>query len=84
VTRIATVAPMPRDLSAHTASTKAELGAIGSVLDQCRERLSALAVSRGLAVNDPDDPSGDDLLTAIYEAERGVSAAARLVERAAR
>ena len=75
---------MPRDFSVNTATTKAELGAIGSVLDQCRERLAALVVSRGLAVNDPDDPTGDDLLTAIYEAERGVSAAARLVERAAR
>jgi hypothetical protein len=38
-----------------------------------------------MVVADPDDPNaGDDLLTAIYEAERGVNTALRLVQRAAR
>jgi hypothetical protein len=36
-------------------------------------------------VHDPNQPhAGDDLLTAIYEAERGVNTALRLVQRAAR
>jgi hypothetical protein len=76
---------MSRDASANAASTRAELAALANTLEQCRGRLSALAESRGMAVVDPDDPSsGDDLLTAIYEAERGVNAALRLVQRAAR
>jgi hypothetical protein len=76
---------MPRDASANADSTRAELSALAYTLEQCRERLSALAESRGLAVANPDDPNaGDDLLTAIYEAERGVNAALRLVQRAAR
>jgi hypothetical protein len=38
-----------------------------------------------MAVHDPNQPhAGDDLLTAIYEAERGVNTALRLVQRAAR
>jgi len=75
---------MSRDLTALTASAKAELSAIGASLDQCRERLAALAVRRGLAVNDPNNPTGDDLLSAMYEAERAIAVAARLVDRAAR
>jgi hypothetical protein len=76
---------MARDKSAHADSTRAELAALANSLDQCRERLAALAESRGMVVADPDDPNaGDDLLTAIYEAERGVNTALRLVQRAAR
>ena len=76
---------MPRDKSADADSTRAELAALANSLDQCRERLAALAESRGMVVANTDDPNaGDDLLTAIYEAERGVNTALRLVQRAAR
>jgi hypothetical protein len=38
-----------------------------------------------MAVHNPDEPhAGDNLLTTIYEAERGVNTALRLVQRAAR
>lgn len=76
---------MPRDVSANADSTRAELAALANTLEQCRERLAALAESRGMAVINPEDPNaGDDLLTSIYEAERGVNAALRLVQRASR
>jgi hypothetical protein len=74
-----------RDKSANADSTRAELAALANSLEQCRNRLAALAESRGMAVANPDDPNaGDDLLTSIYEAERGVNTALRLVQRAAR
>ena len=76
---------MPRDESANAATTRAELAALANTLDQARQRLSDLATQRGMAVHNPDEPhAGDDLLTAIYEAERGVNNALRLVQRAAR
>lgn len=76
---------MPRHDDAQAESTRAELAALANTLDQCRARLSDLATQRGMAVHDPDQPhAGDDLLTAIYEAERGVNTALRLVQRAAR
>ena len=76
---------MPRDADASAESTRAELAALANTLDQCRARLGDLAMQRGMAVQNPDDPyAGDDLLTAIYEAERGVNNALRLVQRAAR
>ncbi len=76
---------MPRDDSANAETTRAELAALANTLDQCRARLGDLASQRGMAVHDPNQPhAGDDLLTAIYEAERGVNNALRLVQRAAR
>ena len=76
---------MPRYISANTASTRAELAALSSTLEQCRDRIASLAESRAMAVRDPNNAdSGDDLLTAIYEAERGLNNSIRLVQRAAR
>ena len=76
---------MPRDISANTASTRAELAALSSTLEQCSDRIASLAESRAMAVRDPNNAdSGDDLLTAIYEAERGLNNSIRLVQRAAR
>jgi hypothetical protein len=47
--------------------------------------LSSLGASRLMAIRDPKNAdAGDDLLTAIYEAERGLNTALRLVQRAAR
>jgi hypothetical protein len=69
----------------NTESTKAELAAIADTLDRCRERLGSLGASRLIAIRDPKNAdAGDDLLTAIYEAERGLNTALRLVQRAAR
>ncbi len=69
----------------NTQSTKAELAAIADTLDRCRERLSTLGASRLMAIRDPKNAdAGDDLLTAIYESERGLNTALRLVQRAAR
>ena len=43
------------------------------------------AETRAMAVRDPNNAdSGDDLLTAIYEAERGLNNSIRLVQRAAK
>jgi len=76
---------MPADISGNTASTRAELSALVGTLERSRERLSALAQSRAMAIRDPNNvDAGDDLLTAIYEAERGVNTALRLVLRASR
>ena len=76
---------MPRDISSNTASTRAELAALASTLEQCRDRISALAETRAMAVRYPNNAdSGDDLLTAIYEAERGLNSSIRLVQRAAK
>jgi hypothetical protein len=73
------------DGAANTESTKAELAAIADTLDRCRERLASLGASRLIAIRDPKNAdAGDDLLTAIYEAERGLNTALRLVQRAAR
>jgi hypothetical protein len=68
-------APVPDD------SDRAELAALAATLDACRERITDLARRR--AASRADD-GGDDLLALIFEAERGVVAAQRLVERAAR
>ncbi len=69
----------------NTQSTKAELAAIADTLESCAERLSTLGASRLMAIRDPKNAdTGDDLLTAIYESERGLNTALRLVQRAAR
>lgn len=70
---------------ANTESTRAELAALADSLDRCRERIADLAQRRAMAIRDPNAAEvGDDLLMAMYEAERGVNTALRLVQRAAR
>ena len=64
------------------AAAAAELAALVSAVEQCRSRLTSLAEAR-LAARRSDD-EGDSLLTAIYEAERGLNAAIRMLQRAQR
>lgn len=77
---------MMRGMSdANTESTRAELAALVDSLDRLRERIADLAQRRAIAIRDPNSAEvGDDLLMAMYEAERGVNTALRLVQRAAR
>ena len=65
------------------ASAKAELAALVDVEESCRSRLTALAERRNAAARGKDDDA-DSLLIAIYEAERGLSTAIRLLQRAVR
>lgn len=65
------------------ASAAAELAALVDAVEACRSRLTALAERRNAAIRGSDDES-DSLLVAIYEAERGLSTAVRLLQRAAR
>jgi hypothetical protein len=60
--------------SPNRASALAELAALAENVERCRERIVALAESQRLA----------GLLMAIYEAERGLINAVRLLQRAAR
>ena len=70
---------------ANTESTRAELAALADSLERCRERFADLAQRRAMAIRDPNAADvGDDMLMAMYEAERGVNTALRLVQRAAR
>ena len=70
---------------ANTESTRAELAALADFLERCRERIADLAQRRAMAIRDPNAADvGDDMLMAMYEAERGVNTALRLVQRAAR
>ncbi|MFZ9819005.1 MAG: hypothetical protein ACO321_07525 [Ilumatobacteraceae bacterium] len=70
---------------ANTESTRAELAALADSLDRCRERIADLAQRRAMAIREPNAADvGDDMLMAMYEAERGVNTALRLVQRAAR
>ena len=70
---------------ANTESTRAELAALADSLERCRERIADLAQRRAMAIRDPNATDvGDDMLMAMYEAERGVNTALRLVQRAAR
>ena len=76
---------MPKREAGNSASTAAELAALADTIEGCRERLASLASSRAMAVrNDKDPDAGDDMLSAIYEAERGLNNAHRLVMRAER
>lgn len=73
------------DISANTASTAAELAALADTIERCCQRIGSLASSRAMAVRHESNPDvGDDMLSAIYEAERGLKNAHRLVVRAAR
>ncbi|MFM8811195.1 MAG: hypothetical protein ACKOEK_03345 [Actinomycetota bacterium] len=70
---------------ANTESTRAELAALADSLERCRERIADLAQRRAMAIRDPNAADvGDDMLMVMYEAERGVNTALRLVQRAAR
>ena len=63
----------------NTESTRAELAALADSLERCRERISDLAQRRAMAIRDPDAPDvGDDMLMAMYEAERGVNTALQI------
>jgi len=71
--------------SPNRASALAELAALAENVERCRERIVALAESQRLATYDPKKPENDEgLLMAIYEAERGLINAVRLLQRAAR
>ena len=65
------------------ASAAAELAALVDAVEACRARLTALAEQRNAAVRTKEDEA-DSLLIAIYEAERGLSTAIRLLQRATR
>jgi hypothetical protein len=65
------------------ASAAAELAALVDAVEACRSRLTALAEQRNRAKRGSDDEA-DSLLVAIYEAERGLSTAVRLLQRAQR
>lgn len=71
--------PTPSDNS----SAAAELAALVDAVEACRSRLSALAERRNTALRGENDDA-DSLLVSIYEAERGLSTAIRLLQRAAR
>ena len=70
---------------ANTETTRAELAALADTLDRRRERIADLAQRRAMSIRDPNAAEvGDDMLMAMYEAERGVNTALRLVQRAVR
>jgi len=73
---------MASDQSARDASAAAELAALVDAVESCRSRLTSLAERRNAASRSNDD--ADSLLVAIYEAERGLSTAIRLLQRAVR
>ena len=76
---------IPRMSDANTETTRAELAALADTLDRCRERIADLAQRRAMSIRDPNAAEvGDDMLMAMYEAERGVNTALRLVQRAVR
>lgn len=76
---------MPKKDSGNSTSTAAELAALADTIEGCRQRIASLASSRAMAVRSEKDPdAGDDMLSAIYEAERGLNNAHRLVMRAVR
>jgi hypothetical protein len=69
--------------SSENSSAAAELAALVDAVEACRSRLSALAERRNAALRGEDDDA-DSLLVSIYEAERGLSTAIRLLQRAVR
>lgn len=74
---------MASDRSRDDASAAAELAALVDAVESCRSRLTSLAERRNAASRGKDDDA-DSLLVAIYEAERGLSTAVRLLQRAVR
>ncbi|MHB1130620.1 MAG: hypothetical protein ACYC06_11395 [Ilumatobacteraceae bacterium] len=76
---------MSNDISTNAASTATELAALADTIERCCQRIGSLASSRVMVVRHESNPDvGDDMLSAIYEAERGLKNAHRLVVRAAR
>ena len=71
--------PTPSD----NASAAAELALSVDAVEACRTRLSALAERRNAALRGDGDDA-DSLLVSIFEAERGLSTAIRLLQRAVR
>ncbi|MFZ9806347.1 MAG: hypothetical protein ACO3ER_08380 [Ilumatobacteraceae bacterium] len=69
--------------SSDNSSAASELAALVDAVEACRSRLSALAERRNAALRGEDDDA-DSLLVSIYEAERGLSTAIRLLQRAVR
>lgn len=69
--------------SSDNSSAAAELAALVDAVEACRSRLSALAERRNAALRGESDEA-DSLLVSIYEAERGLSTAIRLLQRAVR
>ncbi len=69
--------------SSDNSSAAAELAALVDAVEACRSRLTALAERRNAALRGKDDEA-DSLLVSIYEAERGLSTAIRLLQRAVR
>ena len=69
--------------SSDNSSAAAELAALVDAVEACRSRLTALAERRNAALRGKDDEA-DSLLVSIYEAERGLSTAIRLLQRAMR
>lgn len=74
---------MESDRSRDNASAAAELAALVDAVESCRSRLTSLAERRN-AVSRGTDDDADSLMVAIYEAERGLSTAIRLLQRAVR
>jgi hypothetical protein len=68
----------------NDATTAAELAAIADAVDRELGRVRDLATRRAAQVAGGDSDAGDDLLAAMYEAERALSSASRAVRRAAR
>ena len=69
--------------SSDNSSAAAELAALVDAVEACRSRLTALAERRNAALRGKDDEA-DSLLVSLYEAERGLSTAIRLLQRAMR
>ena len=69
----------------NESNDSAELSALADTIDQCCQRIASLASTRSMHVrHESDSDVGDDMLSAIYEAERGLKNAHRLVVRASR
>ena len=75
----------------NESNDSAELSALADTIDRCCQRIASLASTRLMHVRRESDFNvgdnmnvGDDMLSAIYEAERGLKNAHRLVIRAAR
>lgn len=69
--------------SRDNASAAAELAALVDAVEACRARLSALAERRTAALRGEGEDA-DSLLVSLYEAERGLLTAIRLLQRAVR
>lgn len=73
--------PGPRD-ARDASGAAAELAALVDAVESVRSRLTALIERRGADARGEDE--ADSLLVSMYEAERGLSTAIRLLQRAVR